>query len=119
MKKTTAAALAAMALGALIGGNAYASSFAVTIATPHFGLQLGAPVYAPPAYIPAPIVVAAPVYIAPVPLVVAPRIVAMPPPVYPVVYPYAVAPGGKHRKHAHRVHYRGVVPVAGYAYGRH
>ena len=43
MNKTTAAVLAALSLAALLGGNAHASTFAVTIATPQFGLRLGAP----------------------------------------------------------------------------
>jgi hypothetical protein len=119
MKKTAAAVLAALSLAALLGGNAHASTFAVTIATPHFGLRLGAPVYAPPAFVAAPIVVPAPVYVAPVRVIAVPRVVAVPPPVYPVVYPYALAPGGKHRRHAHRVHYRKAGPVAAYPYGRY
>ncbi len=112
MKTTTAAVLATLTLGALLGGNASASPFAVTIATPHFGLRVGTPVFAPPVAVPAP------VHFAPLPVVAAPRVVVMPP-VYPVVYPYAVVSGGKHRRHVHRGHHHVVVPVAGYAYGRY
>jgi hypothetical protein len=123
MKKTAAVVLAALALAAPLGA-AHASGIAVTIATPQFGLQIGAPVYVPQVFVPAPVVIPAPVLVAPpvyvpqVPVVAVPRVVAVPP-VFPVVYPYAVAKPGKHAKRMYPGAYRAGVPVAGYAYSRY
>lgn len=112
MRKTTAALLATLALAAPLG-VAQATGVAVTIATPHFGLQFGAPVYAPPIY-------AQPVYAPPVRVYAPPpRYFAYPAPVYPVAYPYVVLPA-KARHHRHfGPAYRGPVPVVAVAHRRH
>jgi len=120
VRKTTLALLATLAIAAPIG-VAQAAGVAVTIATPFFGLQLGAPIYAPPIY--APPVYVAPVYAPPVvlpaPVYAPPRYVAVPRPVYPVAYPYAVLPARpKHHKHAGHPHHR-PVPVVAVPYRRY
>lgn len=121
MRKVTSALLATLVLAAPLG-VAQAAGVAISIATPHFGLQLGAPIYAPPVYaspVYLPVVVPPRFYAPPVRVVVPPpRYVAMPAPVYPVAYRHVLRPGKhKHHKHAGPA-YRGMVPVVAVPYHR-
>lgn len=125
MKAAIAAfAVTAMALAAATGTAHAQTAVSVQVATPHFGIRIGAPVpYFPPTAVyvpPFPVYAPVPVYVPAPPVVYAPT-----PWIVPalVVRPVVLAPGYgaviRHKKRGHPDARRAFVPAVGYAYGRH